>query len=491
MEIPTLQQLSYIIKNPSTLQQTDSRVFLRKFGASLLFLTIDITLLAFALFSSIYIRNIFLPGQLDVIDYYSVIPLILPLFLIAYYFRGLYPGFGIDAIEELRTLTYSTTIVFAILASLSFLVKGAWEYSRLAFLLSWLMALPLIPLGRAFIKKMFGTKSWWGVPVIIIGAGRAGEHVIKSLQKHKHIGLRPVVAVDDDVDRWGYIHHIPVIGGLEIVPELAGKLNIDHSIIAMPGVSRKRQQEIIINYSKYFSSTTVIPELFGLSSLWVSSRDLGGILGLEVQQRLLKKSARFRKRIFDIVLASGLLVVLSPVYFFVSMMIKLDSKGRILFRQKRMGRNDSRFKIVKFRTMHQDAEDRLNAILNENEDLKAEYEIFHKLRNDPRLTRFGKFLRKYSLDELPQFLNVIKGEMSLIGPRAYMPWEKVKMNGMEEVILKVKPGISGLWQVTDRNRSSFEERNITDVYYIRNWSMFLDLYILARTIAVVVTGKGG
>ena len=140
--------------------------------------------------------------------------------------------------------------------------------------------------------------------------------------------------------------------------------------------------------------------------------------------------------------------------------------------------------------MHTDAEKRLTEVLNQNEELRDEYEVYHKLKNDPRLTRVGRLLRKFSLDELPQFWNVIKGEMSLIGPRAYMPWEKEKMNGHDEMILNVLPGISGLWQVTDRNESSFEERIYTDIYYIRNWSMFLDIYILARTIAVVFLGKG-
>jgi lipopolysaccharide/colanic/teichoic acid biosynthesis glycosyltransferase len=141
--------------------------------------------------------------------------------------------------------------------------------------------------------------------------------------------------------------------------------------------------------------------------------------------------------------------------------------------------------------MHTDAEERLDDLLEKNPELKAEYEIYHKMNDGPRLTRIGKFLRKFSLDELPQFWNVIKGEMSLIGPRAYIPWEKIKMGGNDEMILQVKPGISGLWQVTDRNESSFEERIMIDIYYIRNWSMFLDLYILARTISVVFSGKGG
>ena len=141
--------------------------------------------------------------------------------------------------------------------------------------------------------------------------------------------------------------------------------------------------------------------------------------------------------------------------------------------------------------MHNDAEQRLEYLLQQDEELRAEYEFYHKLRNDPRVTRIGRFLRKFSLDELPQFWNVLKGDMSLIGPRAYMPREKYKMSGLDDMILKIHPGISGLWQVTDRNESSFEERVHTDIYYIRNWSMFLDIYILARTIGVVLFGKGG
>lgn len=491
METPTLQQLSTILRAPATESQPKRNVLIRKLSASVLLLVSDLTLLALSMVSAIILRNLLLPGQLQFVDYYPIIPIFLALFPLAYYFRGLYPGFGVDIIEELRTLTYSTTIVFAILATMTFFIKGFWEYSRVAFLLSWLMALPLVPLGRALVRKLFCEKPWWGIPVVVIGAGHAGEQVIKSLRKHKHIGLRPIVAVDDDVDRWGYIDQIPVIGGLDIVPDLAAKMKIDHAIIAMPRVPRKRQQEIILKYSKYFDHTTVIPDLFGLSSLWVSTSDLGGILGLEVQQSLLRRTAQFQKRVFDIVFSMLLGFMLLPLYLVVSLCIVIDSKGKVFFRQTRMGPDDSRFKIVKFRTMHDDAEQRLSSILQEDHDLRKEYSVYHKLSNDPRMTRVGKILRKFSLDELPQFWNVVKGEMSLIGPRAYMPWEKELMNGHEDMILQVKPGISGLWQVTDRNNSSFEERNIIDVYYIRNWSMFLDFYIFARTIGVILTGSGG
>lgn len=490
METLNLKQLSGILKSNADELTAPRGYFLRKFGATAILILTDLALVCVSLILSMLIRNIILPGAANSEQFLSIMGIILPLFPLAYYLRGLYPGFGVDVIEELRSLTYSTTVVFAILGLMTFLVQDSLSYSRFAFLVSWILSLVFLPLGRAFIRKYFATKKWWGIPVIVIGAGKAGGRVIESLMEQRQIGLRPIVAVDDDIDRWGYIHGVPVVGGLDIIPDLAKKLKIEHAIIAMPKVPSTRQQEIIHKYTKYFSNSTVIPDMFGLSSLWVTTRDFGGILGLEVQQKLLSSTSLLKKRIFDILLASTLMIFVSPVILVIAILIKLESKGKIFFRQERMGLNDNRFNMIKFRTMHTDAEVRLFELLKNDKELRCEYEIYHKLKNDPRLTRVGRLLRKFSLDELPQFWNVIKGDMSLIGPRAYIPWEKVKMNGHDEIILQVKPGISGLWQVTNRNQSSFEERNLMDVYYIRNWSMFLDIYIFARTIAVIATGSG-
>lgn len=490
METLKLKELSELLQSETTAKLPKRNDLLNKFASGSLLLVSDMILLTFSIIITILLRDALLPGYVDFSFYLPSIPIVLPLFAVLYFSQGLYPGFGIDVVSELRKLTYSTTIVFIALAVFAFFIKDNFLYSRLVFLVSWIISLITVPLGRAVIKKVFGKKSWWGVPVIVIGAGKAGEKVIKSMLEHSQIGLKPIVAVDDDIDRWGYSYKIPVIGGLELIPQLAKRLKIDHAIFAMPSVQSDRQKELITKYSGYFTHTIIIPDIFGFSSVWVSSRDIGGILGLEVQQKLLNKTALLRKRIFDILLISVLGILALPLMLIVSAMIYLDSKGRVLFRQVRMGKDDSRFEIIKFRTMHTDAENRLNNILDENADLKREYEIYHKLRDDPRKTRIGKFLRKFSIDEVPQFINVLRGEMSLIGPRAYMPWEKYKMNGMDKIILKVKPGISGLWQVTGRLTYSFEERNITDVYYVRNWSIFLDIYIVAKTIGVVFTGKG-
>ncbi len=491
METPTLQQLSNILSVIPQSALSKFSIIKRKFFASLLFIFSDLLTLSLSLTASISISKFFISTDLNLPDYFNIIPIVLSVFIVVFYFLSLYPGFGIDVIQEFKTLTQGISIVFAFLALMTFLIDKSAEYSRFTFLLSWLIAIIIVPLGRSTVRNLFGNKSWWGIPVIIIGAGKAGEQVIKSLKKHPQIGLRAIVAVDDDIDKWGYKHQIPVIGGLEIIPELTRKLSIDHAIIAIPNVSKQSQQEIIKRYSKYFSNLTIIPELFGLNTLWVSTQDFGGILGLKVQQSLLQRRARIQKRIFDLIFASILIILSIPLYIIIAIAIKLDSKGSILFYQKRVGLNNKKFKIIKFRTMKVDAERQFYQILKENPDLYHEYKIYHKLKNDPRLTRIGKFLRKYSLDELPQFFNVLKGDMSLIGPRAYMTIELEKFQNHEDIIFKVKPGVSGLWQVTERNQTSFEERKITDIYYIRNWSMFLDFYILARTIIVVLKGNGG
>jgi FlaA1/EpsC-like NDP-sugar epimerase len=346
---------------------------------------VDVLLLSVAMLLSFLLRDFFLPKAENFVHYWTILPFLILLFPMAFYFRGLYPSFGVDVIDELRDLTYSITIVYAIIATATLLFQGVWEYSRLVFLLSWALSVIIIPIGRAGIRKVFGGKPWWGIPVIIIGAGEAGERVIKSLQKHMHIGLRPILAVDDDPDRWGYIEKVSVIGGLNVIPEISKKLSIDHAIIAMPGVNRDNQKKIIQKYSKYFNHTFVIPDLFGLSSLWVSTRNLGGFLGLEVQQRLLKKASLIKKRAFDIILAITIGLLVTPFMLIISALIYIDSRGRIFFRQERMGIDDQRFEIIKFRTMHLDAEERLTHLLNQNPELKAEYEIYHKLKNDPRL----------------------------------------------------------------------------------------------------------
>jgi Undecaprenyl-phosphate galactose phosphotransferase WbaP len=211
---------------------------------------------------------------------------------------------------------------------------------------------------------------------------------------------------------------------------------------------------------------------------------------VETNYHLLNKQETIIKRVFDMILTLLLLLVTWPIFLILALLVRFDSKGPILYAQKRLGQNGELFDSYKFRTMFENAEAKLQDVLSADPEAYREYEKYHKLANDPRVTRAGKFLRRYSLDELPQFINVLKGDMNLIGPRSYLPRELPHMGAYAKVILKVKPGITGWWQVMGRNATSFKERLQLDEYYISNWSIWLDIYIMIKTAWVLIRGEG-
>lgn len=203
-----------------------------------------------------------------------------------------------------------------------------------------------------------------------------------------------------------------------------------------------------------------------------------------------KKVYNFFKRAMDVVLASTALVVLSPVFLVTSLAIKNDSKGPTMFTQKRIGKDGKLFEIYKFRTMVPDADKKLFELLEKDEEAAKEYKLNKKLKNDPRITKVGGFLRKTSIDELPQLINVLKGDMSLVGPRPYLPREIEDMEGYYDTIVESKPGITGLWQVSGRSNTTFEERMKFDLEYNENKSFMYDMGLLFKTVGSVMKGDG-
>jgi Undecaprenyl-phosphate galactose phosphotransferase WbaP len=258
----------------------------------------------------------------------------------------------------------------------------------------------------------------------------------------------------------------------------------------MPGQSSRKLLAITERVGGAFPHLLVIPDLIGFASSGVPAREIAGVVGVEVRQQLLLSGPRFAKRLMDLFLAGLGGIFILPIIAFLALLIRLDSKGSALYTQKRLGQGGKLFTAFKFRTMHGDGEERLKALLDADSKLRAEYDEFHKLTRDPRITRVGRVLRKYSLDELPQLLNVLRGDMSLVGPRPYLQREVPEMEHHERIILRSMPGMTGLWQVSDRNATGFAERLKMDVHYVRNWSPWLDLYILARTFGVVIGGTG-
>lgn len=410
-------------------------------------------------------------------------------FPVGYFLAGLYPGFSLAPVERVRRKVQVTFLMFLALVAWEWLFfREGWSRGVLALALGF--ALVLVPLGEALVREVLVRFGVWGVPVLILGAARTGALVARSLKREKALGLRPLGFLDDDPAKQGQeVEGLPVLGSLAEA-EAWARRGVRVAVLAMPGVGRKRLAAIL--EALPFSQVILVPDLLGLQSLWVSSRDLGGVLALEVKKNLLLRRSRFLKRVLDYALGIPLFLVSLPVIGLFVLWIKRVSPGPAFYVQEREGLGGRTIRVWKLRTMYPDAEARLARYLEENPEAKAEWERFFKLRKDPRvLPGVGHFLRRTSLDELPQLFNVLKGEMSLVGPRPFPRYHLEKFSPeFRRLRASVLPGLTGLWQVSARSEGDLEVQEALDTYYIRNWSLWLDLYILARTVWVVLTRKG-
>ena len=407
-------------------------------------------------------------------EFYAGLWPVLLLFPVAYAASGQYPGFGRNPADELRKLCVATSVVYAALAVTIFLLKDAATYSRGTFLLAWTNTLILVPLFRTMMRSVCSRKPWWGHPVVIVGARRIGLAIAGTLESQPELGFRPVAIFEKP----------------QLAVSAARDHRIRHVILAMSEIPRETVRTFFEECSDSFSDVIVIPDLAGFSSLWAEPRDLNGMLGLEIQQKLLVPGARLMKRVIDVLLVIVFGMVALPLIVLIASLIKLTSPGPAFFGQRRYGRRGQPFIALKFRSMAVDASQVLEQCLASDPTLREEWRRSHKLRNDPRITPIGRFLRRTSLDELPQFWNILLGQMSFVGPRPIVGDEISRYGESYSLYTKVTPGLTGLWQVSGRNDTSYEKRVSLDLYYVRNWSPWLDLYILARTAAAVLLARG-
>jgi Undecaprenyl-phosphate galactose phosphotransferase WbaP len=400
---------------------------------------------------------------------------------------GLYPGYGLGYVEELRRQSYALFATLAITTVFAFASQVGDSLSRLS-LFAWALSLLLVaPVARYWVKRMMMRMALWCKPVVVVGAEEAGARVLKGLQDEWQLGYKPVGVYDNHVaPAGGALEGVPYRGTLTQAVALARNNEVDTAIFAMPHTLRQHLAEFVNLASHSFRHVVVIPNLDGITNSGVVARDFAGTFGLEIKYNLLDPWAQRLKRVGDIctTVVGGALIL--PLILVLSLLVWVESGGSVFYRDLRMGRNGQFFLCVKFRTMIPDAETVLQRMLAEDEEKREEYAEYHKLRNDPRITRVGRILRKTSLDELPQLWNVLRGEMSLVGPRPYLPRESGDIGAAHEEILRVRPGITGPWQVSGRNHTSFSERVRMDAYYVRDWSMWLDLVLLARTIGVLL-----
>jgi Undecaprenyl-phosphate galactose phosphotransferase WbaP len=407
---------------------------------------------------------------------------------IAYFWVGLYPGYGMGAVQRIRGRVLATFFVFLLLLVWNYSFQGH-QWSRGVLLLTMCFALVLAPALEAPLRKLLIARGICGVPVVILGGGATGALVVRTLQKESDLGFMPLAVLDDNPLKWGgTIEDVPVAGPLSAIRAFEGKAKV--ALIAIPHLDRARLANLIESLS--FPNIIVVPDLFGIQSLWTTSRDLGGVLGLELKKNLLVPANRALKRMLDYALAAPLLLLSTPFVALCAVWIRIASRGPAFFRQEREGRNGKRITVLKLRTMYSDSERVLEQYLAANSDERLNWLSFYKLRRDPRiLPRIGWFLRRYSLDELPQLWNVLRGDMSLVGPRPFPDYHLDNFSsGFRALRATVTPGITGLWQVSARSEGDLKIQELEDTYYIRNWSLWLDVYILLRTLDMLLTPKG-
>lgn len=419
-------------------------------------------------------------GDLDPVLYKWVLPLLLLGPVLGSSF-GIYQSISLPPQRELKALFLLTSLTYSLILAVLFLAQAGDAYSRLVIVGSWAATVFTLPIMRGLCRRRFAKSRWWGRPLIILDRSHTGRELWRYLKRHPDRGLSPVgiFAMPEDLP------------GLRRLLAAAAERHPGAMILIHHNMGLAQPLDYITEANACFSDILVVPAFDdGFKVRWLTPRDLGNVVGLLVRQNLHDKRRLRLKRCIDLVLCALAAIILLPVGLVLALCIRLDSPGTILYRQKRIGQGGSHLYIYKFRTMVADADAALQACLAADPALREEWERDHKLRNDPRITRMGAFLRKTSLDELPQLLNVLAGGMSLVGPRPIVAAEVAKYGQVYDEYCRVKPGITGLWQISGRNDTSYAERVAYDHYYINNWSVWMDLWILGKTVPVVFSGYG-
>jgi len=394
--------------------------------------------------------------------------------------------------EEVRVIVKSTSIAFSLVLIAVFLTQQYIHYSRLMIVLAWFLSFFIIPLFRFITKRLLIISNLWKKKVAIIGQTKKMPMVTRAIKEEKTMGYEVVGFFNEDREKIGkIINGVKIVGHYDDIEEFKQKIKFEDIIVAFEDISGKNLIDLLKKWDKYSETIRYIPPTGELISTGVDVENIGRILSLTLRKNLQKPWNIVVKSLFEMILTLFITCLFLPFFAAIAIAIKLDSPGPVFFTQERYGKNGKKINFIKFRSMYVDGDKKLAGFFKKNPEAEKEWLEFRKLRSyDPRITRVGGFLRKYSLDELPQLFNVLRGEMSLIGPRPYLVYELEEVASVRSILLRVKPGITGLWQISGRNLLSFKERLNLDEYYVRNWTFWLDIMILLKTIQVFLSGKG-
>ena len=436
---------------------------MKKYLLNTIIIIIDTLLLIGIFYLTLYIRVEMEAFSLPPLNYFLLKDFIFVIFIIfiLMYYEKIYT-LRYDFWQETKKVFKGLFLSYLIVLALLTLQKTSLDYSRLFITLYFTFALLLIPTTKRLTKKLIYKFSFFRKKVLIIGDKEQINIFEKEFEENWYLGMEPVQKKYDTV------------------------------IISSKGLSLEKINKKIEKYLNKHSSVYVVPYVTSINFSNSNIMEYSNIRysTIQIENKLLIRRNIWIKSLFDLLLTLMIIPFFMIVHLIITLAIKLDSKGAVFFKQHRLGKDDSDFVCYKYRTMYEDSDELLQKYLKDKPDEREYYEEYHKYKNDPRITKVGKILRATSFDELAQVINVLKGNMSLVGPRPYMLKESCKLGDNQEFILKVKPGITGLWQVSGRNNLTFQERKKLEIWYIKNWSLWADFVILIKTIKVVL-GKVG
>ena len=390
--------------------------------------------------------------------------------------------------DEFQHILLAHTIAALSLAGIFYL--GNVELLRLVFAYFYIVSFILLIGYRAGLRlwhRLRRGNSGSIARILIVGAGSVGESIVREFEERQWPGVEFIGFVDDDIDkRTTTIHGLPVLGSTDETASIIDQHKVDEVIIALPRDAHANVANLVAKLYTLPVRLRIVPDYFDLAYYGATVETLGGIPLIGLRDPAIDGIQRFAKRLIDIIVSVFVLLLFSPLLMLVAILIKLEDGGSIFYWAPRVGENGKVFYMLKFRSMIVGAE-RLQQSVNQTDDANT---IFHKAPDDPRVTKIGRLIRRTSIDEIPQLVNVLLGEMSLVGPRPELPWLVKEYEPWQRKRFAVPQGITGWWQVNGRSDNMMHLHTDQDLYYIQHYSLWLDLQILWKTVAVVLRGKG-
>jgi exopolysaccharide biosynthesis polyprenyl glycosylphosphotransferase len=409
---------------------------------------------------------------------------------------------SLQVLDDFRVVLKSVAFAGSAVIVILFLYRGyqeatyvGFEYSRLIVIVGAALAAMLLTVNRAILDGVHALLLKRGIgirKVIIVGVGPSGERIVDRLNTHYWLAYQPAGFVDDNRRLHGRtVHGLPVLGGTDRLKSIAEEVGTDEVIVALDNSSHKAVRDIVGRCHAHNLKFKIVPDLYEVMCSDVQVGALDGVPILDLEDQFLGKWDRFLKRGLDVLGAVFSILLLSPALATLALLVKVTSRGPVFYSRPRVGENGKTFPFFKFRTMRMVTEEEARIEREaQYKDLILGAQSGGKVLNRDRVTFVGRFMRRFHLDELPQILNVLRGEMSLVGPRPPISYEIESYSSWHMERLKGKPGVTGLWQVSGRTELPFEEMVKLDLYYLKNWSLWMDFTILLKTIPVVLSGKG-